>query len=250
MSHGGNDSAEDFVLRQLLARAEAELQEEEAALVLEQTEAEEIYSEEKMWPASLRELLRAPPSGGSAAYPRHDPSSTTGLLCAVAPMLLHRSTPAPSPTSCFDEHVERPARIVAIYHRLLMDGLVARARLVPARPAASSDLELVHTAAHVARATRSYSAEEKAYAALRLEPGADTFFAPKDSGYAALVSAGSLVELTTRVVSGELSNVWRRVGLIHRWATTPHPEQTRECRECTPHAGDSCTVGVWGWQYG
>jgi hypothetical protein len=214
MKPAGHDSAEDFVLRQLLARAEAELQEEEEALALEEAEAEKVYSDREMWPAALRELLSSPPSGGSPAYPLHDPSSATGLLCAVAPMLLHRSAPAPSPTSCHDTHVERPARIVAIYHRLLMDGLVARARLVPARPAATSDLELVHSAAHVARATRSYSAEQKAYAALHLEPGADTFFAPKDSGYAALLSAGSLVELTTRVVSGELSNV--RVGLVLR----------------------------------
>src|SRR6056297_2936480 len=179
-----NDPAEDFVLRQLLARAEAELQEQEAALAVEESEAEEVYSEAKRWPKALREILSVPPSGGSQAYPRHNPSSGTGLLCAVAPMLLHRSTPAPSPTSCFDEHVERPARIVAIYHRLILDGLVARACLVPARPAISSDLKIVHSAAQVARATRSYSAEEKAYAALRLEPGADTFFAPKDSGYA------------------------------------------------------------------
>jgi len=124
------DTTEEHELLELLARAQAEVQAEEREARAEAA-AEELYSDERMWPMALRELLRGPPSRGGSAYPRHDPSSQTGLLCGVEPMLLHRSAPAPSPTSCFDEHVERPARIVAIYDRLLADGLVGRACLVP-----------------------------------------------------------------------------------------------------------------------
>jgi len=79
-------------------------------------------------------------------------------------------------------------------------------------------MELVHPAAHVARATKRYSRDAKAYAALRLEPGADTFFAPRDSGTAARLSAGAVVELTTRVVLGELNNV--------RGSATPIPSSS------------------------
>lgn len=172
-----------------------------------EAEAEALYSDERMWPAPLRELLRSPPSRGGPAYPRHNASSSTGLLCAVAPMLLHRSVPPPADQGVhFDPHVERPARIVAIYHRLLVDGLVARCCLVPAREAADADLHLVHSPAHVARATKRYSSDDKACAKLNLEPGSDTFFAAGASGRAARLAAGSLVELVTRVVSGELSN--------------------------------------------
>lgn len=194
------------MLRELLATTELELQEEEERHARAEAQAEKLYSELSSWPAPLCALLSCAPSLANDGYPAHNPASQTGLLCAIAPMLMHRSAPAPSPTSCFDEHVERPARIVAIYHRLLLDGLVQRARLVPARLAIQSDLELVHPPAHVVSATRVYMSADRPYAALDLEPGGDTFFAPRHSGHAASLSAGSLVELTTRVVSGELSN--------------------------------------------
>ena len=140
------------------------------------------------WPAKLRLLLLGSLDGG-------DPASRTGLLAGVAPMLLHRSQ---------SSHVERPARVVAIYHELFEQQLVSRARLVPARLASDEDLCLVHERRLVRRATGSYSADEDAVAALGLD--GDTYFSAAASGYAARLSAGSVVELATRIAQGELRN--------------------------------------------
>ena len=166
------------------------------------------------WPARLRALLCGSLEGG-------DPASSTGLLAGVAPMLLHKTQ---SP------HPERPARVVAIYHELFEQELVSRARLVPARLASMEDLALVHDRKLVRRATATYDTDEDATAALgiercvracvracvrrcgrraglilcvhracslaRLPFGSDTYFRAKHSGYAARLSAGSVVELT------------------------------------------------------
>jgi len=164
------------------------------------------------WPARLRALLCGSLEGG-------DPASSTGLLAGVAPMLLHKTQ---SP------HPERPARVVAIYHELFEQELVSRARLVPARLASMEDLALVHDRKLVRRATATYDTDEDATAALgiercvggcmracvraygraglilcvhracslaRLPFGSDTYFRAKHSGYAARLSAGSVVEL-------------------------------------------------------
>ena len=166
------------------------------------------------WSAALGALLHGSLDGG-------DPRSRTGLLAGVAPMLLHRST---SP------HPERPARMVAIYDELIRRGLAARAKLVPVRPAAAADLALVHTAELVAASTAAYETDGEAKAALGID--SDTcaaaqllprksarnsptrlcpstvrrYFSADASGRAALLSAGSVVELVTRVASGELDN--------------------------------------------
>ena len=140
------------------------------------------------WPAKLRLLLLGSLDGG-------DPASQTGLLAGVAPMLLHRSQ---------SFHVERPARVVAIYHELFEQQLVARAKLVPARLASDEDLGLVHERRLVRRATAVYSADEDGVAALGLD--GDTYFSATCSGYAARLSAGSIVELATRIAQGELRN--------------------------------------------
>ena len=166
------------------------------------------------WSAALGALLHGSLDGG-------DPRSRTGLLAGVAPMLLHRST---SP------HPERPARMVAIYDELIRRGLAARAKLVPVRPAAAAALALVHTAELVAASTATYETDGEAKAALGID--SDTcahaqlfprnsarnsptrlcpstvrrYFSADASGRAALLSAGSVVELVTRVASGELDN--------------------------------------------
>ena len=146
------------------------------------------FSHERFFSARLRELLRGTMVGGC-------PASHTGLLTGVRPMLLHQSD---SP------HPERPARMVAIYHEIIEQGLDARTRLVPARPASVDDLRLVHTAEQVRKSTGKYSSDEEARLALGLD--SDTYFSAGASGHAALLSAGSVVELTTRVVQGELRN--------------------------------------------
>ena len=105
------------------------------------------------WPARLRALLNGSLEGG-------DPTSTTGLLVGVAPMLLHKTQ---SP------HPERPARIVAIYHELFEQELVARARLVPVRLASNEDLAMVHDRKLVRGATATYDTDEDATAALGID---------------------------------------------------------------------------------
>ena len=108
-------------------------------------------------------------------------------------MLLHQTQ---SP------HPERPARMVAIYHEIVEQGLDARCKLVHTRVASGEDPALVHTPEHVRKATAAYEYDEGATAALGLD--SDTYFSASASGYAALLSAGSVVEMTTRVVQGEL----------------------------------------------
>ena len=105
------------------------------------------------WPARLRALLNGSLEGG-------DPTSTTGLLVGVAPMLLHKTQ---SP------HPERPARVVAIYHELFEQELVARARLVPVRLASNEDLAMVHDRKLVRGATATYDNDEDATAALGID---------------------------------------------------------------------------------
>jgi len=146
------------------------------------------FSHERYFSPRLHELLRGSVKGG-------DPASHTGLLTGVRPMLLHQSD---SP------HPERPARLVAIYNELIERGLDARSRLVPAREASTADLELVHTPEQVAKSTGLYPSDGAASATLGLD--SDTYFAASASGYAARLAAGSVVELVTRVVHGELRN--------------------------------------------
>lgn len=146
------------------------------------------FSHERFFSPRLHELLRGSCGGG-------DPASMTGLLTGVRPMLLHQSQ---SP------HPERPQRMVAIYNELIERGLDARSRLVPAREAATSDLELCHTPEQVAKSTSTYHSDEGAVAALGLD--GDTYFSHDASGRAARLAAGSVVELVTRVVTGELRN--------------------------------------------
>ena len=147
-----------------------------------------LFSHERFFSPRLRDLLHGTLLGG-------DPASRTGLLTGVYPMLLHQTQ---SP------HPERPARIVAIYHEIIEQRLDARCKLVPVRAASEADLALVHTREQVAKATAVYREDEKASAALGLD--SDSYFAAADSGRAALLSAGSVVELATRVCHGELRN--------------------------------------------
>jgi acetoin utilization deacetylase AcuC-like enzyme len=147
-----------------------------------------LFSHERFFSPRLQELLRGSMSGG-------DPASQTGLLTGVRPMLLHQSQ---SP------HPERPARMVAIYHEIIEQGLDSRCRLVPARTASTEDLELVHSAEQVKLSTGVYETDEDASLALGLD--SDTYFAGSTSGHAARLSAGSVIELVTRVVQGELRN--------------------------------------------
>jgi hypothetical protein len=122
------------------------------------------------WPSRMRALFHGSLEGG-------DLTSQTGILAGVAPMLLHASQ---------SQHPERPAR------------------LVPARLVSNEDLALVHDRKHVRRATATYGSDLEGSEALEL--ASDTYFTGQHSGYAARLSAGSVVELATRVAQGELRN--------------------------------------------
>jgi histone deacetylase 6 len=155
------------------------------------SDADELFfSDPELWPPALNELLVGSLASG-------DPSSQTGLLAGVAPMLLHRAPHG---------HPERPARIVSIYHELLEQGLVARSKLVPARLASMDDIRLVHGRRHAARACATYESDIAASASLNLLADSDTYFDGSASGEAARMSVGCVVELATRVVQGELAN--------------------------------------------
>lgn len=146
------------------------------------------FSHEAFFSTRVKQLLDGSLQGG-------DPTSPTGLLTGLRPMLLHQTN---SP------HPERPARMVSIMNEICEQGLDKRCKLVPTRVATAEDLALVHARDLVDRATATYPTDEAATAALGLD--SDTYFSASASGYAALMSAGSVTELTTRVAQGELRN--------------------------------------------
>jgi histone deacetylase 6 len=113
---------------------------------------------------------------------------TTGLVDEEA-FLLHR---APY------EHPEHPGRLLAIRERLQRDGLAARCRHVPARPATDAELLAVHTPAHVARVAATAQ-----HGFAQLDP--DTYTARESSSVARL-AAGGLIALVDEVLSGICAN--------------------------------------------
>jgi acetoin utilization deacetylase AcuC-like enzyme len=96
------------------------------------------------------------------------------------------------------EHPEYPGRLQAIRDRLIEEGLFERCRRVDVREATAGELEAVHTRSLI-DAVRASSGRPYT----QLDP--DTY-ACRDSAEAAWLAAGGLVELTTRVVRGELDN--------------------------------------------
>ena len=138
------------------------------------------------WPSRMRALFHGSLEGG-------DLTSQTGILAGVAPMLLHASQ---------SQHPERPARLVAIYHELFEQELVARARLVPARLLSNEDLALVHDRKHVRRATATYGSDLEGSEALEL--ASDTYFTGQHSGYAARLSALNIVASNRIQVSHQM----------------------------------------------
>ena len=183
-----NSSTACFGVPYIEDDSDDEIDEETDTFKPKEISDERLFSEEKYFSPRLLELLKGSVKGG-------DLTSPTGLLTGVYPMLLHQTQ---SP------HPERPARIVAIYNEIISLGLDARCKLVPARPANKSDIALVHTANHAAKSTFTYPSDEAATETLGLD--GDTYFSGGASGYAAMLSAGSIVELTTRVCTGELRN--------------------------------------------
>jgi acetoin utilization deacetylase AcuC-like enzyme len=112
----------------------------------------------------------------------------TGLLYDER-FLLHRAPAG---------HPEHEGRIEAIWSRFESEGLAARCHRVDARPATRAEIGAVHTASLMTEIHATASRE-----LTLLDP--DTY-ARRESEEAALLAAGGLLELTTRVLTGRLSN--------------------------------------------
>jgi acetoin utilization deacetylase AcuC-like enzyme len=95
------------------------------------------------------------------------------------------------------EHPERPERLVAIERALqpLVEGCVR----VPARPAQRRELELVHSALYLDTLERVVARDVSGWL------DADTFHSP-GTWEAALLAAGSTVEIAQQIRRGELDN--------------------------------------------
>jgi len=94
-------------------------------------------------------------------------------------------------------HPERPARAEAVRDALYAAGLRARGTHVAIRAARDEELARVHSGAYLDALTRAVPGQTG-----WLDP--DTYFSP-GTWDAALAAAGSVSELATRVLSGELS---------------------------------------------
>ncbi len=95
-------------------------------------------------------------------------------------------------------HPERPARAEAVRDALYAAGLRDRGTHVAIRPARDEELARVHTAAYLDELTRAVPGQTG-----WLDP--DTYFSP-GTWDAVLAAAGSVAELSTRVLAGELSS--------------------------------------------
>jgi histone deacetylase 6 len=96
------------------------------------------------------------------------------------------------------EHPEHPGRLEAIHGHLVAQGLFAQCEPVPAREATDGELRAIHTQALI-DAVRDTAKRDFS----QLDP--DTY-ACRDSAEAAWLAAGSLADLTTHVVCGDLEN--------------------------------------------
>jgi histone deacetylase 6 len=96
------------------------------------------------------------------------------------------------------EHPEHPGRLTAIRARLEREGLFNHCERVPAREAADEELTAIHDPRLVASIDATARLEF-----VQLDP--DTYACP-DSARAARLAAGGLIDLTTGVFSGALSN--------------------------------------------
>jgi acetoin utilization deacetylase AcuC-like enzyme len=95
-------------------------------------------------------------------------------------------------------HPERPARAEAVRDALFAAGIRDRGTHIAIRPARDEELARVHSPAYLDELTKAVPGRTG-----WLDP--DTYFSP-GTWDAALAAAGSVSELTTRVLTGELSS--------------------------------------------
>lgn len=112
-------------------------------------------------------------------------------------MTLHRNIEEP-------KHPEQPARITHIFKRLEDEGLAQRCIRLPCRAATRNELELKHTARHVDAMFQIPGLSEAE--AINEGRRYNSVYLSPDSGQAALLSAGSVLEATSRVCRGEVAS--------------------------------------------
>ena len=140
--------------------------------------------------------LMGPPSGmvydERMCVHRHVPTAADAAAAAAANKPL-------------DRHPECPERIKAIYHALRSAGLAQHFERVQARLASDDEIMRVHTAKHCAEVKRL--ANDTSYRQLRMaDLLEDSVYACAGTALAARLSAGSVIELTERVVQGKNRN--------------------------------------------
>ncbi|XP_024395263.1 histone deacetylase 5 isoform X2 [Physcomitrium patens] len=105
-----------------------------------------------------------------------------------------------------DDHPEQPARITSIYQRLKAEGVVDRCVQVDAREATPAELSTVHTEDHISLMQelghKSFGKKKRR----RLQETFDSIYFNEGSAVAALLAAGSVIEVATQVAEGKLAS--------------------------------------------
>jgi len=103
-----------------------------------------------------------------------------------------------------DAHPESPLRIKAIYNMLVEKRLAERCVTVPSREATQEEICSVHSETYRQLVQALDKVPEKS--SKSLERLYDSIYLNKRTGLAARISAGSTVELVTRIAQGKLKN--------------------------------------------
>jgi acetoin utilization deacetylase AcuC-like enzyme len=102
-------------------------------------------------------------------------------------------------------HPECPERHAAIVDQMRISGFADRCSFVPARAATEAELEQLHTAEYIQRIKASAKADQKKCEQLAGRYQHDVFINPA-TWEAALIAAGSALQITSMVVAGSLKH--------------------------------------------
>ena len=132
-------------------------------------------------------------------------AKSEGSWCGSTPLTgLVYDTRMCEPHQARTPHVECPERLTSIYSSLCATGTTERCARVPSRMASLAELRSVHTESHIMKMLKSASMSD--YQLQECARTYDSVFLSPGSCSAGLIAAGSLVELTNRVIEGQLRN--------------------------------------------
>jgi len=149
-----------------------------------------------------RQSLGQSDQGSESAAPGARPAGEATVTPALRSGLVHALSAAHASED--GKHIERPERVAASIKSLDSEGLLARFVQLPCREASCEDLSLVHTEEHLEamEAAEAFDTHELSEAASAY----DSVYLTSDSPACARAAAGGVVDLTRRVVSGEIQN--------------------------------------------